>query len=386
MKIIVERDALADALGTAKHSTDRTATIPILKNARLDVTPNRLSIAATNMDMRIELTIPAEVVDDDGVNAITVPVVLLSEIVTRLPKGAQVTLKWEAQTTSVTLSSGRASYKLHALNADMFPILVAPNVEPIRFSLPGKKLAAALNLVRWTTSDNPDQSFLHGVNVHLGSNAHISLGGAKDKKLILIATDGYQVARTMIDLPPGLSSLPNITVPNAALSEIARLANETNGDIDIAVSETMLSVTTPKASFLTKMIDGQFPDCQRFFPEETTSLRVDVEMLRTALLRLKALGSGNRTRADIRSDTLTLSVTNNEAGQAEEIVAIEYEGEPVERSLSAGGILSVLEHMDADVALFRLGGIAKPIMVNPTIGDMVDYSRTFLTMPMEGKQ
>lgn len=385
MKLIVERDAFADALGTAKHSTAKGPNIPILKNALLTVAGSKLHIAATNMDMRIELSVPCDVEEDDGAHAITVSVSLLSDLASRFPKGSQLALRWiGAHAPNVALSGGRASYKLNALGADMFPEF-SPQTDAVRFTIPGKRLAAALNMVRWTTSDNVDQSHLNGVNVHLGSNALQQLGGDRVQKLIFAATDGYQLARQIIDLPEGLTELPNLILPNAALPEMARIANEAPDDVEIAISENLCSLTAGSTLFITKVIDATFPDYERYYPDEFTNMRVDVEALQAALMRLKTLGADNRTRADITPEEITFTVTSQVSGQADEVVPVEYEGEPVMRILSAGGVLAVLDHMQSDVALFRFAARQKPIMVNAIVGENIDYTRTFVTMPMEGK-
>lgn len=385
MKLIVERDAFAEALGTAKHSTAKTPNIPILKNALLTVVGSKLFIATTNMDMRIELSVPCDVEEDDGVNAITCPVSLLSDLAARFPKGAQLALKWNAQASNVTVSAGRASYKLNALNADMFPVLVDPE-NPVCFTLPGATLALALNRVRWTTSDDQTRFHICGVCVHVGSNANEVFGGSKERRLIFVATDSYQFARTSIDLPASLREMPSIILPNAALPEIARLASECAGDVEISVSEKLFLMQTDRASFKTKLIDAKYPDYERFVPSDTNSMLVDSEAMCAALLRLKSLGADNRTRAAIAADSITLSISDNKVGQAEEIVSVEYEGEPVTRIISANGFLSVLDHMDADVAQIKFAGMALPISINPAIGTEIDYSRTYFTMPMEGKE
>lgn len=385
MKLIVERDAFADALGTAKHSTAKGPNIPILKNALLTVAGQKLHIAATNLDMRIELSVPCDVEEDDGSHAITVSVSLLSDLASRFPKGSQLTLRWVGNhAPNVALSGGRATYKLNALGADMFPAF-APQTDAVRFTMPGKRLAAALNMVRWATSDKPDLAHLSGVNVHLGSNALEQLGGDRSRKLIFAACDGYQVARQVVDLPEGLTQLPNLIVPNAALPEMARLANEADDDVEIAASVNLCSLTAGSTVFITKLIDATFPDYERFFAPEFTPLRVDVDVLQAALLRLRTLGGDSRIRADITAEEIKLSVSSHETGAADEVVSCEYEGEMVTRVLNAGRVLEVLDYLESDVALFRLAEYGRPIMVNAVVGEKIDYARGFVTMPMEGK-
>lgn len=387
MKIIVERDAFAEAVGMVKHATDKSLKIPILANALIRANGAGLEIAATNLDCRSECTVAAEIGERSGDSAITVPVGLLSDLAARFPKGSQVSLEWPADGRQVTMSAGRARYKLHALPASDFPALPPP-VDAVTFSMSGKVLAHAINTVRWATYDQVDRPNVCGVFLHVTDNDHPALGSSRKKHLAFVGTDHKQLARFTTDVPEGLKELPHLILPNAALGEIARLANEAEDKVTLAVSSTKFSITNGSAVFLTKIINAVFPDrYPSIIPErEDARMLVDCDVLRNALLRLKALGDDSRTRAEWSSGLLTLTLTNSDRGHAEERIEIAYDAEPLALPVSATAWLAVIDHMEADVCLFRIERPTdrnRAIIINPMRGTEIDYSRTFLSMPME---
>jgi DNA polymerase III subunit beta len=90
MKITVERAALLKSLGHVHRVVERRNTIPILANVLIKADRSKLAFKATDLDLEIIETIPAEA--SPG-GATTVPAHMFYEIVRKLPEGAQVALE-----------------------------------------------------------------------------------------------------------------------------------------------------------------------------------------------------------------------------------------------------------------------------------------------------
>ena len=89
MKLTIERAALLKALGHVQSVVERRNTIPILSNVLLTARRDSLAFSATDLDMEITDD-TAALVDVPG--QITAPAHTLSEIVRKLPEGADVAL------------------------------------------------------------------------------------------------------------------------------------------------------------------------------------------------------------------------------------------------------------------------------------------------------
>ena len=89
MQLTIERSALLKALGHVQSVVERRNTIPILSNVLLSAGRDKLSFAATDLDM--EMVDEAEArVSQEG--QITAPAHTLHDIVRKLPEGAEVEL------------------------------------------------------------------------------------------------------------------------------------------------------------------------------------------------------------------------------------------------------------------------------------------------------
>src|SRR3712207_9553336 len=104
MKVTVERAALLKSLGHVHRVVERRNTIPILANVLLRAEDGGLRLKATDLDIVVTETIPADVAQG---GATTVPAHVIYDIVRKLPDGAQVSL--ETVSDGGQMQIGRAS-------------------------------------------------------------------------------------------------------------------------------------------------------------------------------------------------------------------------------------------------------------------------------------
>ena len=66
MKLTIERAALLRALAHVQGVVERRNTIPILSNVRMEAKDSRLRLTATDMDLAIVESVPADVGQEDA--------------------------------------------------------------------------------------------------------------------------------------------------------------------------------------------------------------------------------------------------------------------------------------------------------------------------------
>ena len=87
MKITVERGAFLKALSHVQSVVERRNTIPILSNVMIEAAKGQLKLTATDLDIEIVESLPADVLRNGSTTA---PAHMLYDIVRKLPEGAQV--------------------------------------------------------------------------------------------------------------------------------------------------------------------------------------------------------------------------------------------------------------------------------------------------------
>ena len=128
--------------------------------------------------------------------AVTVPAHILHDIVRKLPDGAQVEIKRDAEKERLTLTSGQSRFTLQTLAPEDFPDLAAGRAQPqVRD--------------RRQRPEAPDRQdalcHLHRGDALLPQR-HLSAPGhaaARQATLRAVATDGHRLAQAELPLPKG---------------------------------------------------------------------------------------------------------------------------------------------------------------------------------------
>ena len=117
MKLVIERSELLRALAHVTSVVERRTTIPILSNVLLKATGTGAELKATDLEREVLDQAPADVSQP---GAVTVPAHMLHDIVRKLPDGAEVEIKRDAEKERLTLTSGQSRFALQTPGAGGF--------------------------------------------------------------------------------------------------------------------------------------------------------------------------------------------------------------------------------------------------------------------------
>lgn len=370
MKVTIERSALVKALGHVQSVVERRNTIPILSNVLLQAAGGSLTLTATDLDIEISETAPADV---GRKGSTTVSALTLYEIVRRLPEGAQVRLEMKQEEARLQVSAGRSQFALAILPEEDFPTLAANDLG-VRFSMPTADLVRLFDKARFAMSQEETRYYLNGVYVHAFSDGALKL-------LRAAATDGHRLARLEAPLPAGAEKMPGVIVPRKAVAEIGRLLADADETVEIAVSETKIRFGFGAGHLTSKLIDGTFPDYERVIPKNNASvLRAETKDFSQAVDRVATI-SADRTRSikmAIDRDRLRLQVNNPEAGSALEELSVDYSGDPIEIGFNARYLLDIAGQIEGATMVFRLSDPSSPSIVM----DEEDPRALYVLMPL----
>src|ERR671922_290859 len=119
MKVVCQRDELAQKLGIVSRAVSTRATVQILSGVLLRADAGRLHLAATDMELSLRSTLEAQIAGD---GAVVVPGRLLVDLVRLLPDN-DVTIEHRVDESVVRITSGASSSTLHTYAAEDFPRL-----------------------------------------------------------------------------------------------------------------------------------------------------------------------------------------------------------------------------------------------------------------------
>ncbi|MCO5057691.1 MAG: DNA polymerase III subunit beta [Rhizobiaceae bacterium] len=370
MRVTLERSNLLKSLNHVHRVVERRNTIPILSNVLISADGASIELKATDLDLEVTEATAANV--EQG-GATTVPAHLLYDIVRKLPDGAEVMLKTDENGASMTVISGRSSFKLQCLPQSDFPELSAGSFSHI-FRLDSSALRTLIERTQFAISTEETRYYLNGIYFHTIES---------DGKLMLraVATDGHRLARAEMEAPAGSEGMPGVIIPRKTVSEIQKLVDDPDVAVTTELSDTKIRFTIGSVILTSKLIDGTFPDYQRVIPTgNDKKLVIDRQTFAQAVDRVSTISSerGRAVKLAIGDGQLTLTVNNPDSGSATEELAADYDADPIEIGFNARYLLDIAGQLNGSEARFMLADSGSPTLIH----DTADENALYVLMPM----
>jgi DNA polymerase-3 subunit beta len=191
MKVTVERAQLLKSLSHVHRVVERRNTIPILGNVLLRAESGRLSLKATDLDLEVTETLPAEAATPGST---TVPAHMFYDIVRKLPDGSQIVLESDGERAVLAIKAGRSRFTLQTLPETDFPDLAAGEMTH-SFVLPASSVKRLIDRTQFAISTEETRYYLNGIFWHVTDDPQPVLKAA--------ATDGHRLARITLPRPDG---------------------------------------------------------------------------------------------------------------------------------------------------------------------------------------
>ncbi len=353
MRVTCLQENLHRALGTAGRAVATKSTLPILGNFLLNASQDQLVITATNLEMGIRYTIPAKVQEEGRV---TLQARVLNDFVASLSSGEMELLNDQGPLT-VLVKQGNTQAHVRGIDPDDFPPLTEHADEGTRFEVDPAILREAIEHVVFAAASDDSRPVLAGVQLEV-----------KGDKLQLAAADGFRMSVRTVTLDHPLADEVSIIIPARAMGEMSRVLSDASepARISITPNQTQLYLSLPDMVFVTRLIDGTFPDLKQIIP--TTWNTRSVVLRDTVLDAARRAAIFARSANDVvkfeiqpPSDSLEMgqvTITANAAdtGDNRDDIDAQVEGEPTQIAFNGRYLTDVLSVMRGSSVAFELQG------------------------------
>jgi len=276
MKLKVTQENLAKALSYVARVANNKSTLPVLANVLLKIEDNRLSMAATNLDIAIHNYVGAQIQSE---GSITVPARLFQDLVAGLPSGV---IELEQDEHKLKITTDRFRSVVNGMPADDFPVM--PAIEDgTTWTISAPLLKEGLQQVVIAASNDESRPVLTGV-----------LFQTVRGKLYIASTDSYRLAeRQLADVEENIKLL----IPASALQDVLRIINDFEGDVAVVHNDQQVQFKAGDVELVARLIEGNYPDYRKLIPSnfETTAILDRPEMINvikvTSLFARESAGS-----------------------------------------------------------------------------------------------
>ncbi|WP_284140670.1 DNA polymerase III subunit beta [Virgibacillus sp. LDC-1] len=368
MRFIIQRDQLlASVQDVSKAISSRTA-IPILTGMKIEASPNGITLTGSDSDISIESFIPQEsdgnvYVEEIKPGSIVLQARYFSEIVRKLP---EQTVEIEADANlKVIIRSGKAEFNLNGQSAEEYPQLPKLQTDD-SFTMPIDLLKGMIKQTVFAVSAMETRPILTGVSVTLqGGSLHFT------------ATDSHRLASRTIPVEASNVEFANVVIPGKSLNELYKTLDDSEETVEISVTNNQVLFQTKHLNFLSRLLDGNYPETSRLIPEQSkTVIQAKTKDLIHTIDRASLLAKEERNNV-VRLTTLDnnqLEITSNspEIGRVSEEVSVQsLDGEELKISFSAKYMLDALKAMEVEDVKINFTGAMRPFIIQPVNDDQI---------------
>ncbi len=374
MKVTVLQENLSRGLSIVSRAVSPRSTLPVLANILIATDEGRLRLSATNLELGITAWIPAKV-EDEG--ATTIPARTFADLVNALP-GDQVLLNLDNETQTMNIRSGASINDIRGIDADEFPPLAPPDMDGV-MQLNVVDFKEMIQQVAFAASTDEARPVLMGV-----------LLTAVGDQITMASADGFRLSVRKATLSAPLEEPINAIIPARALTELARIASDSNETISMLVPKGRGQVIfrVKDAELVSQLIDGAFPDYEQIIPRSHKSRTL---VSTAALLKackqaeIFAREGTNVARLDIKAPAsdmepseVEISAQSEETGSNETIVEATVDGIGLLIAFNVKFLREVLEIIKTPNVAIETSAPNAPGVIRP-VGDD-DF--THVIMPM----
>ena len=342
MKLQVDKGALIQVLQKVYNITEKKTGMPILSNTLLKTTDQQtIDLLATDLELSVWTQIGA-VIHEPG--ATTVSARKLLDIVREIPQDHVILESLANHRLSV--DAGRSHFELPTIPSEDFPhVNLYEGIELSPFDV--DVFRKALNTTLYGIPAEEDPFSIAGLYWH-----SVEEGGYR-----FVSSDGHRLAYYQVPASslPSLSLNQGIIIPRKGVQEILRVL-EKEEKASLGLHENCLVVRAPNTLLSIQLLEGEFPEYQLIIPEERPfSFTIEWEGLYSALKRVAVLTNQKwrHVRFVISEGTLELESGNQEAGNANDVLDIEYEGETFSVAFNIRYILEAIQAIDSPKIRFE---------------------------------
>lgn len=335
------RDQFLTPLQSVCGIVEKRHTLPILSNVLIEKTGEQLMLLATDIEMQIRTSTSSSGTENV---AITVAARKLQDILRSLPETAEVSLTLDER--RLQLKAGKSRFNLQTLPAEDFPRMTEASGKTTTLTLTQKQFKRQLALVQYAMAQQDIRYYLNGLLL-------VAHGG----ELKLVATDGHRLAYASESIGGQQEERIEVILPRKTVLELSRQLADNDEALEISLTPTQARFSFGSIEFVSKLIDGKFPDYERVIPQHQGKvILLSRDVLQHSLQRAAILTNEKfrGVRLVLAAGSLKILSTNAENEEAQEEIEIEYVGDGLDVGFNVNYLLDVLNNVASEAIEIRL--------------------------------
>ena len=364
MKAECLKEKFCQAVSKVEKITGKNMTLPILACILIEAKGNFLILKATNLDLGIEIKIPAKI-QTDGV--VAVPGAILNGFLSNLFGNNNLTLEEKDGNLSIVCANSQTTIK--SFSIDDFPTI--PKVKEGKiYELNSQDLVKGLKSVWYSASLSSIKPELSSVYIH-----------SKEDGLVFVATDSFRLAEKVVKFKKN-SEFEQILIPFKNVVDLLKIISDEKDSLAINFTKNQLSFEYKDIYIVSRIIDGVFPDYQQIIAKDFKTEVILLKQDFINILKLSNIFADNFNQINIKispkNKVVEIKSKNANVGENVNRLSASVTGEEIEINFNHKYIIDCFQSIEADSITLSFNGLNKPMVIR----GVGDKTFTYLVMPM----
>ena len=265
---------------------------------------------------------------------------------------------------NLKIESGSGKYNLSTLPSDDFPVFEFEDSQG-QINISSENLKTIIMKTSFAMGNQDWRHYLNGLFISID-----------DKNITSVATDAHRLALASSTLNEASTETTDGIVPRKSINEIGKLVGDNSENVLIKISQSSILVEAAGTKFVSKLIEGKFPDYEQVIPTgESSLLVIDRKNFSDSLSRVSVLSSEKYkgVRIITKKNSLNISANNPEKEQGEEVVLCEYNGEEIDIAFNVNYLQEILSTIDSEKIEINFFGSEKSCLITDPNSENLKY-------------
>lgn len=373
MKVSFLSENINKKISFVNHAVSNRSQLPILLNLLLLAKKGKFFISATDLEMGIEISVPASIEEEGG---ITVPAKTLYELLGNISKG-KVTLY--TKNNSLFFEADKIKTIFQTISPEEFPKIYDEKGDKIA-TIENVALVNDLPKVVLAASQDAGRPALSGVLIKKEEK-----GGG----FLMVATDGYRLSLKKGgggEKSAGKKDQGPLLVPARLIRELVSVKDWAQ-DIEIysSTGNNQILFFLEDAVLAGRLIEAEFPNYEKIIPSDFSTRTVaDREEFQKAVktCSIFAREAANIVKLSLEKGKIVVSASAPSLGETSVEVEASIEGEENEIAFNARYLLEFLGSVNSEKIIFEMTGPLSPGVFK--LDDDKDFLHIIMPIRVQG--
>ena len=337
----IAREDLLRAISAQQQITNKKGTLAILANVLMEVRNNEIVFTATDLEISLRQTVPAEVFEE---GILTIPSKKLFELAR---ESGSPTLNFkEGEKNWITISAGSSTYKLAGMVADEFPQFEQYNEENA-VGIQGEVICDLIDKTMFSIATEKENMY--------NLNAALFQQFVENEKTIfrMVTSDGHRLS--IMRRESNSAPLPDfekfILIPRRGIQQIRKFGEEQD-TFQLGIEQKKIVLKSDDSVLVIRLMEGEFPDFENILKvvSQESNILINKILFLEALKRINLFTEDtfHAIRFELENNQLVLTSEHADYGSARDEIAIEYSGESLSLGFNCRYFMEALHVMEGE--------------------------------------